>query len=84
MIVKVRIINVIQVRMVLILRRLRFETPRKKAATKAFQWLISAGLLWVALLCKSIISSSNLKKMMRDTMNDNPIIKKARMITIGL
>ena len=44
--VKVKIISVVQVRIVRSLRLLRLETPRKNAATKAFQRLISSGRLW--------------------------------------
>ena len=51
--------------MVRIRLRLRLETPKKNAAVNAFQWLISAGRLWLARRCRRIISSSNRKKMIR-------------------
>ena len=76
--------RVLQVSKVRIRLLLKFETPRKNAATKAFQRLISSGLLWVALRWSSIISSSNRKKMMSVTIKESPIMKKAKMTTMGL
>jgi len=82
--VKVKIISVLHVRSVRIRLLLRFETPRKNAATKAFHRLISSGLLWVALRWSRIISSSKRKKMIRVTIKESPIMKKAKMTTMGL
>ncbi len=82
--VKVRIMSVVQVKMVRSRRLLRLDTPRKKAATKAFQRLISSGRLWVARCWRRIISSSKRKKMIRVTIKESPMMKKAKITTMGL
>jgi hypothetical protein len=81
--VKVSIIKVIQVSTVRIGRRLRLLTPRKKAAAKAFQRLISGALICLARCWRRAISSSNRKKMIRVTISERAIIKKARITTVG-
>ena len=84
MMVKVRMIRVRQVRVVRRRRRRRLETPRKKAALKAFQELISAGRLWEARRWSRIISSSNRMTMIMVTRAERPMMKKARITTVGL
>ena len=84
MMVKVRMIRVAQVSPVRSRRRLRLLTPRKKDATNAFHRLISSIFICRARRCNDTISASNRKKMIRVTIIDSPMIKNARMTTMGL
>ena len=84
MIVNVKITSVAQVKAVRRRRRLRLLTPKRKAATNAFQRPISPDCTSCARVCSSAISSSKRKKMINVTTRERPIIKNARITTMGL
>ena len=84
MMVKVRMTRVVQVSAVRSRRRLRLLTPSRKAATKAFQRPISPSWTSRARVCRLAISCSKRKKMISVTIRDSPMMKKARITTIGL
>ena len=84
MMVKVKMIRVAHVRAVRRRRRLKLLTPSMKAAANAFQRPSSSAWTIFALVCSWIISPSKRKKIISVTIKESPIIKKARITTMGL